>query len=106
MKIDFTDGHCIDTDKLPDADALLLEETNKLRQLYEKYNRQLYLVAEIRAHANYNMDPGICFYNFGPDSLKDDHQKLRIEIARCMARLNNCIRFTTNETLHIVPIEN
>ena len=42
------DGTVVDTDKLNDVDALLLEECKKLHLLFVQYNRQLFLVGDMK----------------------------------------------------------
>jgi hypothetical protein len=52
MEITHCDGTKVDTDKLGDVDALLMEESAKLHKLFAQYNRQLLLVGEMKGLEN------------------------------------------------------
>ncbi len=64
MKITHADGVIVDTDKLCDVDALLLEESAKLHKLFAKYNRQLLLLGEMKGSDEFNMNKsGTSFFH-------------------------------------------
>ena len=43
MKIEYLDGKIVDTDKLPDSDAMILEKSEELWQLCVNRGRQMFL---------------------------------------------------------------
>jgi len=68
MKIEHVDGRVVDTTNMTDIDALLLEESKKLQELYAKYNRQLFLAGEVKATPESPARSGVVFFHVGnPD---------------------------------------
>lgn len=68
MKITHVDGVTVDTDTLSDIDALLMEESKKLHELYAKYNRQLFLVGEMKNHPDSTAKQGGVFFHVADES--------------------------------------
>lgn len=70
----------IDTDKLSDVDALLLEECKKLQELFIKYNRQLYISGEIKADESHTAKEGVNFIHvFHGEHSDEEKRRLFIE---------------------------
>ncbi len=60
MKIKHVDGREVDTDTLSDVDSLLMEKSKELHELFAMYNRQLFLVGEMRGHPSNTLERGVC----------------------------------------------
>ena len=71
MKIKYVNGESVETDKLPDVDALLMEESQKLHALFKKYNRQLFLVGEMNSKRDSKLIHGCSFFHLMPEDPTD-----------------------------------
>jgi hypothetical protein len=78
MEITHLDGAKVNTDKLGDVDALLMEESAKLHKLFVQYNRQLLLVGEMKGLENNKTDAkfGTSFFHIAP---LDSTQEVQIK---------------------------
>ena len=89
MIIEHVNAKSVDTDKLPDVDAQLLEESKKLQELYAKYNRQLLMVTETRG-SNETLSTECAFYHIGPLTMtKEESQNAHTKF---IARIDDAIR--------------
>lgn len=63
MKITHTNGDGCDTNTLPDVDAMLMEKSKELHELFSTYNRQLLLVGEMKAADGKSSESGCAFFH-------------------------------------------
>lgn len=104
MEIKHIDGTSTDTDKLPDVDAQLVEECQKLHALFQKYNRQLFLVGDINRNPE-TKQRGMVFFHIMPldpeDPKKIDREAYREASGIYWGRVDSNIRGMTNYQLGI-----
>ena len=105
MKIEHVTGTSIDTDTLPDVDAILMEKSKELHDLFAKYNRQLFLTGEMKATQNNTSRSGCVFYHMGSPELKNNPEELNIAIHTFFARLDGHIRGVSAGGLGIGPTQ-
>lgn len=104
MEIKHVDGTLIETDNLPDVDALLMEESQKLHALFQKYNRQLFLVGEMKGSPE-AVNRNAVFFHIMPlnpeDPKKVDPDVYRQSSGVFWGRVDGYIRGMTNHQLGI-----
>lgn len=105
MEIKHCGGTSVETDKLPDVDALLMEESKKLHGLFKQYNRQLFLVGEMKAKEQMPSIRGCVFFHIMPES-PEDPKKVDPEMygkasGVYWGRVDGYIRGMTNHKLGI-----
>ena len=101
MKFKHVDGRTVDTDKLPDVDALLMEESKKLYEQFLKYNRQLFLVGEMKGEEDTTAINGCAFFNPGTSCLTKDPEAMQKTAGIYYGRIDRCIRGMSKNTLGI-----
>ena len=101
MQIEHTSGDITNTDKLTDADALLMETSQNLHELFCRYNRQLLIVGEMRVCEG---GTGGIFFSISPKgTAKKNPEKYRHSAAQFMDRLDTCVRIMSHNQLSIQP---
>ena len=80
MKITHVDGEEINTDKFADVDAMLMEKSKELYELFRTYDRQLLLVGEMKGSENTSSLNGCVFFHVAkidssPEELKNAYRK-------------------------------
>lgn len=104
MEIKHVTGEVINTDNLSDVDALLMEESKKLHELFQKYNRQLFLVGEMKGAPDAQHRNSV-FFHIMPlnpeDPKKVDQAAYREASGRYWGRVDGYIRGMTNHQLGI-----
>ena len=105
MEIKHCGGTTVETDKLPDVDAMLMEESKKLHETFKKYNRQLFLVGEMKAKEQQPSIQGCVFFHIMAED-PEDPKKVDPEIYRKSSsvywgRVDGYIRGMTNHQLGI-----
>jgi len=106
MKIDHASGTSVETDTLPDVDALLMEESKKLHTLFAQYNRQLFLIGEMKPDEKTPSKNGCVFFHIGPLGMKDDPETFGKAVDMFYGRMDGFIRGMSNGNLgigHIPP---
>jgi hypothetical protein len=63
MKITHANGNEVETNVLPDVDAILMEKSKELHELFASYNRQLMLVGEMKPKADISSEQGCVFFH-------------------------------------------
>ena len=101
MKIEHTAGTSVDTDKLPDVDATLMEESQKLHALFAKYNRQMFLVGEMIAREGMTATNGCVFFHVAPETASKDPDAFSKAINTYYGRIDGYVRSMSNNTLGI-----
>ena len=101
MEIKHADGKKVDTDKLPDVDALLMEESKKLHTLFKQYNRQLFLVGEMKGKEGQATIQGCVFFHIMPETTPVDPREFRKASGIYWVRVDGYIRSMTNYQLGI-----
>jgi len=101
MKVEHVTGATVDTDRLPDVDALLMEESKKLHEQFAKYNRQLFLVGEMKSTVDKPASGGCSFFHVGAKGIQDDKEKFKEAIGRYYGRIDGYIRAMSNHSLGI-----
>jgi hypothetical protein len=100
MKITHVDGTSTDTDKLSDIDAHLLEECNKLYELFAKYNKQCCVVAEIRnPHAPLGTSMTSMFFHIA--NADAPVEVINKKFGEYMVRLDNHVKMMSRGRLFI-----
>lgn len=101
MEITHVTGKTVDTDKLPDVDALLMEASKELHSLFAKYNRQLFLVGEMKSTEDKTATNGCSFFHLGAPELQKDPEAMQKAAGMYYGRLDGYIRGMSNHTLGI-----
>jgi hypothetical protein len=101
MKLEHVSGASVETDKLPDVDALLMEASKGLHELFAKYNRQLFLVGEMKSTEDKPASNGCVFFHVGEMGLQDDKKKFNEALGRYYGRIDGYIRAMSNHSLGI-----
>lgn len=101
MKIEHVTGTSIETDTLPDVDAMLMEESKKLHALFAKYNRQLFIAGEMKPSETLTAKDGCVFFHVGPPEIKDNPDEFANAWNSYYSRLDRFIRGLSNGTLGI-----
>jgi folate-dependent tRNA-U54 methylase TrmFO/GidA len=104
MKIEHITGTSVETDKLPDVDALLMEESQKLHALFAKYNRQLFLLGEMIGMNGASAANGCMFHHIAATTADDDATRTKA-FNMYFGRMDNYIRQMTNNQLGIGNIQ-
>jgi hypothetical protein len=104
MKIEHANGTSIDTDTLPDVDAILMEESRKLHALFAQYNRQLLLVGEMKAAEGRTAQSGCVFFHICSPSMQNSAEEFGKAMNMFYARTDGYIRSMSNGQLGIVRI--
>ena len=99
MKITHIDGKVVDTDKLPDVDAAILEKVEELRTLCQTANRLLYLVIDTNGSQKMTT-----FWNFKSDE-DTSQEKMNFGFGQTMRATHSFIQHVTNDNLGIYPTE-
>jgi hypothetical protein len=103
MEIKHVDGTSTNTDKLPDVDAELVEECQKLHALFKKYNRQLFLVGDVNK-SEVTKQRGMVFFHIMPaiaEGEQLDREAYRQASSIYWGRVDMNIRGMTNYSLGI-----
>ena len=87
MKVEYVNGKSVDTDKLPDVDALLLEGSKELHALFVKYNRQLFLVGEMKSMEDKTASNGCVFFHVGNMNIEENPEEFKKAIGMYYGRL-------------------
>lgn len=103
MKIEQRNGIVIDTDKIADVDAMILEKSEDLYQLCSKYKRQMFLVVNGKAISNGKVD---CFFTH----LTRDADLLTVEedwdlLDILMGSVSNCAQEATGGEYSVQKVE-
>ena len=105
MEIKHVSGTTVETDKLPDVDAILMEESQKLHTIFKKYNRQLFLVGEMKSAEDRKAIQGCVFFHLMPENSKDptkvDPEEYRKYASVYWGRVDGYIRGMTSHQLGI-----
>ena len=101
MKIEHVTGTSVETNTLPDADATLMEESKKLHALFAQYNRQLFLVGEMKAAEGRTAHSGCVFFHIGAPEMKDSPKEFGQAMNLFYARTDGYIRSMSNGQLGI-----
>jgi hypothetical protein len=101
MEIKHVNGNTVDTDKLPDVDALLMEASKELHSLFAKYNRQLFLVGEMKSTEDNPTSNGCMFFHLGALGLEKDPESIQKAAGMYYGRIDGYIRSMSNHTLGI-----
>ena len=97
MIITHTDGVEVDTDKLPDIDAQILEKTEELRKLCESTNRLFLLHVDVRGNKQMTV-----FWNYKNGPVNEETMKENFTVI-CGAAHTYFMR-TTNNQLGLFPV--
>ena len=101
MKIKHVTGTSVDTDTLPDVDALLMEESKKLHGLFAQYNRQLFLTGEMKPSEKITAQQGCVFFHIGSPGLQNSPEEHGKAINIYYSRLDAHIKSLTGGQLGI-----
>jgi len=101
MKIEHLTGTSVDTDSLPDVDALLMEESKKLHALFSQYNRQLLLIGEMKASKTRSHQEGCSFFHIMEKQEPPNAEELNAAINMFYARTDASIRTMSGGRLGI-----
>ena len=104
MKVEHVTGTSVETNNLPDVDAHLMEESKKLHETFAKYNRQLFLVGEMKSTTNNVANSGCVFFHVGQKGIEDDAEAFKLAIGRYYGRIDGYIRSMSNQRLGIGQI--
>ena len=101
MKLEHVNGKTVDTDKLPDVDAILMEASKELHALFAKYNRQLFLVGEMKSMEDKSAACGCSFFHLGAPGIEKDPEALQKAAGMYYGRIDGYIRGMSNHALGI-----
>ena len=105
MKIEHANGLSVETNELPDVDAILMEESQKIHALFKKYNRQMFLVGEMRGMNDKNFVNGGCVFFYIMPELHGKTSVITDEYSKATniywSRIDGHIRLLTNHQLGI-----
>jgi hypothetical protein len=104
MEIKHVNGKSVETDKLPDVDAILMEESQKLHAIFKKYNRQLFLVGEMKSREDSKTINGCVFFHVMPEDPEGkpvDPQAYQKASGYYWGRVDGYVRSMTNHRLGI-----
>lgn len=104
MKVEHVTGATVDTDKLPDVDAMLMEASKELHGLFKKYNRQLFLVGEMKSTENNPASTGCSFFHLCSKETSEDPVAMRKVVGNYYGRIDGYIRGMSNHSLGIGQI--
>lgn len=93
MKIEHVNGCEVDTDILPDVDAMLMEESKKLHETFAKYNRQLCLIGEMKG-SNDSTKCGCVFFHIGHPKMEKEESAINYD--KFMRSIHNFVFGFTN----------
>lgn len=95
MKIQQLNGNVIDTDKLSDVDAMILEKSEELYWLCSKYKRQMFLVVNGKARPDGKVECFVTHLTSDKDlTIEEDWELLDV----LMGSVSNCVQeFTSGE---------
>lgn len=99
MEINHINGTGVDTDKLSDVDAILMEESAKLHKLFSKYDRQLTLIGEMKSTEGTSSEDGCSFFHIAKSD--DDELTIQKRFDRFVKRMDRFIRKFTHGSLFI-----
>jgi hypothetical protein len=100
MEINHLNGESVDTDKLGDVDAILMEESYKLHTLFAKYNRQLFLIGEMNATKDTSSEEGCAFFHVD-NKVSDDISVVAKTFNKFVGRIDRFLRTFTRGQLFI-----
>lgn len=100
MEINHVGGGAVETDKLNDVDALLMEESAKLHKLFAQYNRQLFLIGEMKATKDTSAEDGCAFFHVD-NKVHDDTSVVAKTFNRFIARIDGFLRTFTRGQLFV-----
>ena len=101
MKLEHVNGKSVETDKLPDVDALLMEESKKLHEQFAKYNRQLFLVGEMKSMEDKTPSNGCVFFHVGEPGIDKNPEVMQKAVGLYYGRIDGYIRSMSNHSLGI-----
>lgn len=100
MEIKHLTGGVVDTDKLNDVDAILMEESAKLHKLFSQYNRQLFLIGEMKATKDTSTEEGCAFFHID-NKISEDTSVVAKAFNRFIGRIDGFLRTFTRGQLII-----
>lgn len=100
MEIRHLDGSTTNTNELADIDALLMEESKKLHELFAKYNRPMVLIGEMKPFTNTR--GGCVFFHFATEDSTLEQQQENFD--KCIRNVDGFIRSITQNKLCITAI--
>ncbi len=101
MKIEHAGGSSVETNNLPDVDAILMEECQKLHALFSKYNRQLFLIGEMIAKEGLTANNGCSFFHITTPENAKNPDVFNKDLNRYYGRIDGHIRGMSRQTLGI-----
>jgi hypothetical protein len=101
MKLEHVNGKTVETDKLPDVDALLMEASKGLHELFAKYNRQLFLVGEMKSTEDKPASNGCVFFHLGEPGIDKNPEVMQKAVGLYYGRIDGYIRSMSNHSLGI-----
>jgi hypothetical protein len=101
MEITHANGKSVDTDKLPDVDALLMEGSKALHELFAKYNRQLFLIGEMKSTEDKSASNGCSFFHLCSKETSEDPEAMQKAVGAYYGRIDGYIRGMSNHSLGI-----
>jgi len=99
MNITHVDGHKVDTDKLGDVDAILMEKSKELHALFASYNRQMLIVGEMKFSEKTTSEHGGVFFHVAKEDSSEE--TIRMAYGKYWWRVNGSIMKMTNGELYI-----
>jgi|FAXJ01.1.fsa_nt_gi hypothetical protein len=101
MKIEHINGNTVDTDKLPDVDALLMEASKVLHEQFSRYNRQLFLVGEMKSTEDKSARNDCVFFHVGVPGSEKQPEEFNKAIGRYYGRIDRYVRMMSDQSLGI-----
>ena len=101
MKLEYVNGKTVETDKLPDVDALLMEASKGLHELFAKYNRQLFLVGEMKSMEDKPASVGCVFFHLCTKETSENPEAMSKVVNAYYGRIDGYIRGMSNHALGI-----
>jgi len=101
MEITHINGKKIDTNALPDVDAILIEENKKLHELYAKYNRQLILLGDVKGSLEQVTTRGCAFFHIGDPSIINDTTKYGEAYSSIISKIDWFLRSISRDNLFV-----
>lgn len=101
MKLEHVTGTSVETDKLPDVDAELMEACKKIHELFFKYNRQLFLIGEMVGKEGRPAVEGCSWFHIGPLGIQEDKEAFQKALGAYYGRIDGYIRSMSNHQFGI-----
>lgn len=106
MKIEHMDGSVTDTNKLPDLDAILLEESKKLHELFRSHNRQAFIAGDMKTKKD-GVAKECVFFHIAqplPEGVEPDKEQMSKDLSAFYSRIDRLLRGMTNNQLGVFPV--